>query len=284
MKNMKYLAVLLIFTGFFPACAQEEPIRLIIRSDDMGFSHSANEAIIDTYENGITTVVEIMAPTPWFPEAVAMLKEHPDLDVGIHLALTSEWSNMKWRPLTRAPSLTDDSGYFFPMIWPNDRYGAEQALRGHDWSLEEIENEFRAQIELAVQALPQISHLTGHMGCSNMSPEVNEIYRKLAAEFNLAIFPEDMNIGRARYEGEINSPADKRAGFIGMLKSLESGTWLFVDHPAYDTPEVRAIHHTGYSNVAEDRQAVTDLLKDPEIKNLINKRKIELIDYRDLVE
>ena len=92
---------------------------LVIRIDDMGALHSVNTASIDAYQNGIAKSVEVIAVGAWFPEAVKMLKENPGLDVGIHLAITSEWENVKWRPLTDCPTLVDENGYFFPMMGPN---------------------------------------------------------------------------------------------------------------------------------------------------------------------
>src|SRR5437899_2642480 len=71
------------------------PIRLIVRGDDMGFSHSGNEALIKCFREGIETSIEIIAPSPWFPEAVRLLAGNPNVDVGVHLALTSEWDNVK---------------------------------------------------------------------------------------------------------------------------------------------------------------------------------------------
>lgn len=261
-----------------------QSVRLIVRSDDMGFTHAANEAIIETCENGITTSVEIMVPTPWFPEAIKMLKDYPDLDVGIHLTLTSEWENVKWKPLTSASSLTDNFGYFYPMIWPNDNYGEDRALEPQDWKIEEIEQELRAQIELAKREIPQLTHVTGHMGCSHMNEKVEEVVRKLAREYELAIFPEDLGVKRARYQGAKETKEEKISSFIAMLEGLTSGTYLFVDHPAYDTPEVQAIHHTGYTHVAIDRQGVTDLLTDEKVKETVDRLGIELIDYADLLE
>ena len=115
MKSLKiFFAVALLMAGI-SAQAQD----LVIRIDDMGALHSVNTASIDTYKNGIATSVEVLAVGPWFPEAVKMLKENPGLDVGIHLAITSEWENVKWRPLTHCPSLVDENGYFFPMMGRN---------------------------------------------------------------------------------------------------------------------------------------------------------------------
>jgi predicted glycoside hydrolase/deacetylase ChbG (UPF0249 family) len=61
--------------------AQEGP-RLIIRGDDIGSTHGANLGCIQSYMEGILRSTEIMVPCPWFPEAVKMLQETPDLDVG----------------------------------------------------------------------------------------------------------------------------------------------------------------------------------------------------------
>ena len=105
MKTLKLLAAATLLSCF-TANAQE----LVIRIDDMGALHSVNTASIDTYQNGIAKSVEVLAVGAWFPEAVKMLKENPGLDVGVHLAITSEWENVKWRPLTDCPSLVDENG------------------------------------------------------------------------------------------------------------------------------------------------------------------------------
>jgi chitin disaccharide deacetylase len=100
------------------ACSQQKATRLIVRGDDMGYTHSGNEALIKCYKEGIETSIEVIVASPWFPEAVRLLQQNPGVDVGIHLALTSEWENIKWRPLTDCPSLKDSNGYFYPMVFP----------------------------------------------------------------------------------------------------------------------------------------------------------------------
>lgn len=64
--------------------AQQKTIRLIVRGDDMGYTHSGNEALIKCYREGIETSIEVLVPSPWFTEAVKLLKENPGVDVGIH--------------------------------------------------------------------------------------------------------------------------------------------------------------------------------------------------------
>lgn len=251
----------------------------------MGFSHAANEAIIECYQKGIMTTVEIMPVTPWFPEVVKLCNENPGLDVGIHLALTSEWTNIKWRPLTTAPSLTDENGYFYPMIWPNDNYGDAYALSRQDWQLVEVEKEIRAQIELALKSIPHISHVSSHMGFTNMDPKVQALVRKLTQEYKIDIDLEEHKVERFWFDGPKRTAEEKINTFIKQLKALKPGkTYMFLEHPAYDTPEVQAIHHIGYENVAADRQGVTELWTDKRVKEAIKNTGIQLITYVDLVK
>ncbi|MEO6453792.1 MAG: polysaccharide deacetylase family protein [Ginsengibacter sp.] len=262
--------------------AQTKPARLIIRGDDMGFSHAANEALIKTWKLGIERSIEVLVPSPWFPEAVKLLKENKDVDAGIHLALTSEWETVKWRPLTYCPSITDSNGYFYPMIWPNKNY-PNKSLTDHPWKLDEIEKELRAQIELGLKLIPRISHLSSHMGYDRLDKEVTTLVKKLAKEYKLDIDPGELGVKYIGYKGASRTSAEKLASFLNMLDSLKPGeTYLFVDHPALDGPEMRAIYHIGYENVAEDRQGVTDLFTNPVVIEAIKKRNIQLISYADL--
>jgi predicted glycoside hydrolase/deacetylase ChbG (UPF0249 family) len=260
---------------------QKSP-RLIVRGDDMGYSHAGNEAIIKAYKEGIQTSIEIIVPSPWFPEAVAMLKENPNVDVGIHLAITSEWDNVKWRPLTDCPSLMDEDGYFYPMVWPNKNYPGK-AINDHPVNVAEIEKEFRAQIELALKKIPRISHISSHMGCTNVNDDVKAMTAKLAREYKIEIDPAAFGVLPARYEGAHATSAEKIDSFIKMLAKLEAGkTYLFVDHPGSDSPELRAIHHIGYKDVAVDRQGVTDAWTSKEVKEAIRRYGIQLISYAEL--
>ena len=136
---MKKIITLLtcLVTLAFNSCAQQqgEEIRLLVRGDDIGFSHSANLGCIESYKNGIVRSVEVMVPCAWFPEAAKLLNENPGFDVGVHLTLTSEWENIKWRPLTNAASLVDKDGYFFPMIWKNNEFPEGSFLKEANWKI-----------------------------------------------------------------------------------------------------------------------------------------------------
>ena len=274
-----FIFLLLTICQYNCATAQQAP-RLLVRGDDMGFSHSGNEALIKAYKEGIERSIEVIVPSPWFPEAVKMLAENPGVDVGIHLAITSEWDHVKWRPVSNCPSLTDADGYFYPMIWPNKNY-PKQALLENDWKAADIEKEFRGQIELALKKIPRVTHISGHMGCTNMHDSVKAITKRLSEEYKLDIdLSEVKGVG---FDGPHKTTAEKKQSFINMLNKLQPGnTYLFVEHPGLNTSELQAIHHIGYENVAADRQGVTDIWTDPEIIALIKQKGIELISYKDL--
>ncbi|MFD2932854.1 polysaccharide deacetylase family protein [Spirosoma flavum] len=287
MTSKALLTLAFVFSSLFFAKAQSTPPRLIIRGDDMGYSHAGNEAILKCYKDGIEKSIEVLVPSPWFPEAVKMLEQIPTADVGIHLTLTSEWDNIKWRPLSDCPSLRDADGYFYPMLRPNKNYPKRSVVE-NDWKLADVEKEFRAQIELALKKIPRISHISGHMGCTGLTDEVSALVEKLVQEYHIQQYDMSLKgagVTVAGYVGEHVTSEEKLQSFTKMLESLEPGkTYIFVDHPGLDTPEIRAIHHIGYENVATDRQGVTDTWTNQRVKELIKTKGIQLIGYNDLTK
>ncbi len=259
----------------------DEEIRLIVRADDIGSSHTANLACMKSYREGIARSVEVMVSAPWFNEAVKMLKETPGYDVGVHLTLTSEWENCKWGPITHAPSLVDEQGHFFPMTRQRSDFPPNTGFLDAGPKLEEVEKELRAQIELAVKKIPQVSHLTSHMGTPTSTPELRALVQRLAKEYKLPVeFPQAKGIGG--FGGNRDGVKEKVAALIKVIEELQPGTWILVEHPGLDTPEMRAMGHKGYWNVAKHRDAVTRAFTSAKVKKVIEKRKIELISYNDL--
>lgn len=287
MKHLKTFTAAAAILACISANAQE----LVIRIDDMGALHSVNTASIDTYRNGIAGAVEVLAVGAWFPEAVKMLKENPGLDAGIHLAITSEWENVKWRPLTHCPSLVDENGYFFPMMGPNPAYPGQSVIENAaKFDIREIEQEFRAQIELALKNIPQITHISGHMMSTGYSPEVLALVQRLSEEYGLpsidrAGAAEQYDFEYIGYDGAKATSEEKIASFIRSLDRMGKGKrYVFIDHPAYNDSEMQTVMHIGYEDVAIDRQGVTDLLKSPEVRKAIEDRGIRLIDFNYLTK
>ncbi|MEZ4679920.1 MAG: ChbG/HpnK family deacetylase [Caldilineaceae bacterium] len=263
----------------------QEPIYLLVRADDIGFSHAGNLACIDVFTKGICRSVELMAPCPWFPEAVKLLHQHRDYDVGVHLTLTSEWENYKWRPLTDAKTLVTGDGYFHQMYRKNKNYPDTPFLEDADWSPAELEIEFRAQIERILNHVPWVTHLTTHMGGLRDDPRWKDVVDKLTDEYELAVDIQAAGLERFRPFGDNNQallPEEKVEAMRKGIAELGPGRWIHVDHPAYDAPETRGIHHVGYEGVAVDRQGVVDAWTDPEVLALIEQRGIQLISYGDV--
>ena len=280
---MKATCILFVFSFCIHPLFSQQPARLVVRGDDMGYSHSGNVALVKSFQEGIERSIEVIVPSPWFPEAVQLLKTIPDADIGVHLALTSEWDNVKWRPITDCPSLKDSNGYFFPMVYPNKNYPGK-SIKENDWKIEDIEKEFRAQIEIAKKYIPNLTHLSSHMGCTDLNFQVTELTARLAKEYRLEVDLDKHQVKWIGYgKGPRTTSAEKISSFIQELNRMKPGnTYVFVDHPGIDGPELRAIHHVGYENVAQDRQGVTDLFTDPAVKAAIKKNNILLISYKDL--
>ena len=282
--NIKLALAVMLLSG-----AMANAQNLIMRIDDMGALHSVNTASIDTYQNGIAASAEVLVVGSWFPEAVKMLRENPGLDVGVHLAITSEWENVKWRPLTHCPSLVDENGYFYPMMGPNPAYPGQSVMENmNKFDIKEIEQEFRAQIELALKNIPHLTHISGHMMSTAISPEVNEMVKRLSEEYGLPSIDrmasgKEYGFEYIGYDGPKATSEEKIVSFIKSLDKMESGkTYVFIDHPAYNDSEMQTVMHIGYEDVAVDRQGVTDLLKSPEVAEAIKAKGIKLLTFKEL--
>jgi CubicO group peptidase (beta-lactamase class C family)/predicted glycoside hydrolase/deacetylase ChbG (UPF0249 family) len=257
-------------------------VRLLVRADDMGVAQSVNEACIKSYKDGIARSVEVIVPGPWFLDAVRLLKENPGFDVGVHLALTSEWERVKWGPLTNAPSLVDANGYFRPMTKQPPDFPPDSGFVDANPNLGEVERELRAQIETARRHFgKQVTHVSSHMGAARATPELRALTERLASEYGLRM--EDADVKPAGSFGNNSASGDQREkALVELLERLRPGQWLLVEHPGLDTPEMRNIGHKGYENVAADRAGVTQAFASAKVKEVIARHKIKLIGYADV--
>lgn len=156
---------------------------LILHIDDAGMSYDSDLGAAKALTEGVANSVSVMMPCPWVPHFVKWLKEHPDVDAGLHLTLTSEWDNYRWGPLVgkpAAPGLVDEEG----AMW-----GGVAGVVQHA-SPDEVEAEIRAQVERAVTMGFNPTHLDSHMGTLFATPEFLERYVKVGIENGIPVmFP-----------------------------------------------------------------------------------------------
>jgi predicted glycoside hydrolase/deacetylase ChbG (UPF0249 family) len=266
---------------------------LIVHADDFGMSHSVNRATIEALENKWITSASILVPCPWFPEVVRFAREHPDADLGIHMAVNSEWTTFRWGPVSSkadVPSLLDADGYF-PLVEPTVVAQAKPA---------EVERELRAQVDRARAAGITLTHLDSHMATLFRSPAFFEVYRRMGASYGLPLLLErsgarggaeanfetgaqaDALIDRVLSIGPGVSPADWQRAYEEMLAPLPPGVYQLIVHLGYDDEEMRGATADHPDWGAAWRQQDLNLVKSGSFRKFLADQKFVLIGWKDL--
>jgi predicted glycoside hydrolase/deacetylase ChbG (UPF0249 family) len=266
---------------------------LIIHADDMGLAHSVNTATIKAFDNKGITSGSIMVPCPWAPEIEAYVKEHPGMDVGIHLTMTAEWNLYKWGgllPSDQISSLLDKNNYFYPSV---EELG--KTAKG-----EEAEKELRAQIDRAIASGVQPTHLDTHMGSVMANPELVKIYLDLSEIYHLPVlFPRAY---LSWFPPEMAKSMESKIFLLDNLFMLEpkmiTGKWIdaykkgieamkpglnqMIVHLAVDNDEMQAISkgHDDYGSAW--RQHDLDLVSSTEFRDLLKANHIILIGWKQI--
>jgi predicted glycoside hydrolase/deacetylase ChbG (UPF0249 family) len=268
---------------------------LVIHADDLGMSHSVNRATFEALEKGWITSASILVPCPWFPEVARWAKQHPNADLGIHLALTSEWTDLRWGPVSgvsRVPSLVDARGYF-----PLDTPEVDQNAKTPD-----VEYELRTQIDSAKNAGIAISHLDTHMAGMVSSAELFGVYRKLRDEYKLPILLEPSGThgpsngispapGEATVQRVISmepgvAPNDKAwlEWYEKQLAPLPPGVYQLIVHLAYDDEEMRGATWDHPDWGAAWRQRDFDMVKSAEFREFLKEQGFVLVTWKELAK
>ena len=206
----------------------------MVHCDDIGMCHAANEGAFEALSAGPATCGSIMVPCPWFLAAAEQARANPSLDLGVHLTLNSEWPRYRWGPVAsrdRVPSLLDADGML-------PRTLLEVAKRAKP---EEVEIELRAQIEKALAAGIDVTHVDSHMG-TVFVPQFVPIYAKLAAEYRLPAFavrPDPDTLSARGMAG-----AEKLfAGVVALLEAAGVPVLDAFDAESLDFPEGEGLAH-----------------------------------------
>jgi predicted glycoside hydrolase/deacetylase ChbG (UPF0249 family) len=281
---------------------------IIINADDFGMCHAANSAIVELLDGGGADSATIMVPCAWSPEALAFAASRTDLDIGVHLVLTSEWRRYRWRPLTgTATTLVDADGFF-----PSDVVSVEELASEAD-----VEAEITAQLQAALDAGVDVTHLDNHMGSVYGLATGRDF---LAPVFALAArhglpFRLPRSMDGVGVDAELQHLLDRataaaaaagveiidrlwshpfeligegtpdeetyeqvRDGFIALLRAVPAGVTEIYLHPMVDDDELRAAVDFAAAKRGYERR----LLTDPVVLQAIADEELVRIGWRDL--
>ncbi|MEO3944021.1 polysaccharide deacetylase family protein [Gorillibacterium sp. CAU 1737] len=280
---------------------------LLVNADDFGMCRAGNEAIKQLLEEKAISSTTLMMPCPWAKEAALWSASHPNIDVGVHLTLTSEWAAYKWGPVTRdaaTDSLVTQEGYFPESVLPIEQNAEDGQLA----------RELRNQIELALRMGVDVTHLDNHMlsvygpatGRHFLHP-VLDLCREYGLPFRMSrhprVSPGELpspelvertreQAGMADERGVVivdyiralpfsTEPEEAYESFrnqmVELIRSMQPGVSEIILHPARATEELAAIHEH-----AARREMEFHVFRDPLVQAVLQEENIRLIQWRDL--
>ena len=266
---------------------------LVIHADDLGMAHSVNRATFEALEQGLITSASILVPCPWFPDVARWARAHPDADLGIHLALNSEWNGYRWGPVHSAgdvPSLIDPQGYL-PLT---------EAMVVEKARIPEVERELRAQVDRARSAGIRLTHLDSHMATLFRSRELFDAYRRVGDSYGLPVLVERQGSrggAQASWQPEPDpdalidrvisiAPGIDRAGWMAayerLLTPLAAGVYQLIVHLGYDDEEMRAVTQGHVDWGAAWRQSDLDLIRSAAFRQFLQQQGFVLVTWREL--
>jgi predicted glycoside hydrolase/deacetylase ChbG (UPF0249 family) len=241
-------------------------IALIVGGDHFGLAHAANQAIEEAFETGMLTCASLAVVSPWAAEAVVLAGKHPEWELGLQLQLHSPTAGCRWGPVAGAaavPSLVATTGHFHPTI-PTTA------------TADDVVRELEAQVDRALAWGIKPAYL-GYV--SSPHPAVEETLPRLSERLGAPARMTDWGIQPLRV-GSSEEPFSI-AGLLEALRNLTVGTYLWVTHPAQETPETWAIWGEETAGVYQ-REALA--LGDPGVCIVLRERGISLVSFRQHLE
>jgi len=277
--------------------------KVIINADDFGLSKGVNEGIILAHQKGILTSTTLMANMPGFDQAVELAKQNEKLGVGLHLNI------VRGRPISpadRLGSLLNKEKKFFSNLFLILR-----KLWSGKISRQEIELEFRAQIQKILKNDIRISHFDSekHIHCL---PSLLKIVLKLGNEYNIkkiryineyCLSPPLLQSAKSLFASMSCLSMKKKIeenGFLipersyGICKSgrmsstrikkilstLKDGVTEIIVHPGFMTKELMDLEkEIGSFYINKYREIELKGLLDKDLKQIIKDKEISLINF-----
>lgn len=257
---------------------------LIVNCDDFGMYPAINAAVIESIEEGIATSCSLMVPCPAAAQAMELLARRPHVPFGIHLTLVCEMPRIRWGPMAareRVPSLLDAAGDVFSPT-PAGREAFLSRAR-----IEDVEREFRAQIDAVAEKGLAPTHLDFHCLADGGRHDILELTAALAGEYGLAVrvwLDRGRRVMRGRglpvtdndFLDSYSLDIDGKAGrYVQLLRDLPAGLNEWAVHPGLGTPESQAVDD-GWTVRRTDYEFLTS----PQARAVLREEDITVIDYR----
>jgi|GEM_PF-1103471 len=257
---------------------------LIVNADDFGMCKTINEASIDAFLNGCVTSLSIMPCAPYFKNAVSLAKKARLKHMGIHLTLTSEFSSLRWKPVSpdKNLSLIDKDGFLHKRIKLFARYAKKS----------EIANELDGQIKVAIKYGIIPTHLDCHMFAlhsevclrSDLIPVALSLSRKYKLPFRVPFIKEYRYFNQNKVPALFNSfkesydiPAQsKTKKYNSFIQSLAPGISEIILHCGYDNEELKQI-----TKHSKRRQKDYEFAISNSTKEILFKSRVALISWKD---
>jgi hypothetical protein len=241
-----------------------DTINLIVRGQEFGLCHAANQATCEGFEAGVLTCASLLVAGPWLAEAVALAHAHREWEIGLQLTLTCPTAGCRWGPVapaTLVPSLVEPTATF-PRRLATDANAAE------------IARELEAQVERARAwgITPAYLDFMGEAG-----PEVDAAVQHLGGRLGIPTGTTCWGIASMiqRAPGSAFQPCEQ-------LRDLRPGTHLWEVRPAQASPETWGLWPD--EEQARARQADALAICDPELIALVRSKSIELLSFRQHIE
>jgi hypothetical protein len=278
-----------------------DKIVLMLHADDIGMCYEANQAAKDYLTNGHIQSAAMMVPCPWFNEIAGWYKEHPQFDMGLHLAMNSEWKWYRWGPVAgqdKVPGMCDSDGY----LW---RGVLDTAMHA---SGEEIEAEIRAQVERAISRGIRPSHIDTHMGTLYARLDYTRAYLKVAEEYRIPAMVIELTppvVAKFRKQGypiteqsikelagyslpklddfhatlDGKSYEDKKEKFFEQVRAMSPGLNEIIFHPSVLTEGLK--HITGSW---QQRAWEAQMFSDPQVLAFFEREGIVFTNWKEIMQ
>ncbi len=258
---------------------------LIVNADDFGMYGAVNAAVIDSIDRGIASSCSLMVPCPVARRAMQLLRLRPDVPFGIHLTLVCDTVRDRWGPIapkSRVTSLLDNSGELFPPAHVSRLL--EQAR------LDEVELEFRAQIDTVMGLGLRPTHLDWHCLADGGRDDIFDLTVALAKENGLAVRawlePGRLKLRRLGLPVVDNPFLDsfslqldgKAARYAELVRGLPVGLSEWAVHPGLGDQTAQRIEPDGWRVRRTDYEFLTSSVT----RELLAQEGIVVIDYRSI--